>query len=643
MRFDDEGIFWVPELYKSAKGKARAEKGVPQPRNIPPIPDTGWRPRALFPDLSAARAIAVDTETFDPDLRTLGPGARRDGFIVGVSIAADDFCAYYPVAHSFNAHENLDPVPVFAWLREQLGRPHQAKVGANLLYDLDFLDAAGIAVAGPLYDTLYADPLIYEYESSYSLESVAQRRLGENKDTSLLYQWCAEAYGGEVNADQRANIWRAPPSLVGPYAEQDARLPLRTLREQWRILQERGMVPILEMECRLIPLLLQMRKHGCRINLARRQEIDDELTLKIDALQQELGLNVYVPTQIQALCDEHGIEYPFTKTGKPSFTKGWLKKHAHPKLRSVSQLRGFYKLRDTFLRGSMLASQREGRVHCEFHPLRSDDYGTVSGRFSASHPNLQQIPARDPYWGPRLRSCFIPEPEHIWMKIDLSQIEFRLGVHYAVGDKAEEVREEYRRNLATDFYNLAVSYTGLERFDAKTLSLGSLYGMGLPKFAKTIDKSTDAAREVFNQYHERLPFLRATYQAAAREAKEHGFVRTVGGRVCNLTEGFEHKALNRRLQGSCADWIKKSMLDAYEAGLFDVLELLLTVHDELDCSVPRNAQGVEAARELHHIMTTAYTLNIPVLAGIDLGPSWGEGVECTAEEVQRIVLGESPL
>lgn len=629
MRFDEGGMFWEPFRYVAAK-KERADPKERAPRIPPPIPETGWKARAEFPSLASARLIALDTETYDPDLREKGPGVRRDGYLVGVSVATDDgFKRYYPFAHSVRPEENLDRDQVLAWLRDELARPHQPKVGANILYDLDYLAAAGVRVAGKLFDVQYAGPLIYEYHRSYSLEALADRHLGEHKETSLLYKWLADAYGGKPEAEQRANIWRAPPSLVGPYAEADAELPLRIWRKQVQELramasQEMDLFPILEMECSLIPILLGLRQRGVRISIPRCQQLDDELTAKIDTTQSEVGIDVYAAAQIQQMCDAEGIEYPRTEKGAPSFVKKWLESHSHPKLRAVSELRKLHKLRDTFVRGSMIGSQINGRVHCSLHPLRSDDYGTVSGRFSSSDPNLQQIPVRDEYWGPRIRSAFIPDEDLLWGKNDLSQIEFRLGVHYGVGDGVEEVRAAYRADRATDFYNVVVGITGLLRRDAKSIALGTLYGMGPLKFSITTGIDLETSLQMFAQFNERLPFMRATYNRYSREAEMNGYVRTIGGRICHLDEGFEHKALNRKLQGSCADWMKRSMLEAHQRGLFDVLPLYLTVHDELDYGIPRTREGAEAARELHDLMCNAYQLNIPVLAGCDIGPSWGE-------------------
>jgi DNA polymerase I-like protein with 3'-5' exonuclease and polymerase domains len=412
---------------------------------------------------------------------------------------------------------NLDKATVFAWLREQLAGPH-LKVGANILYDLDFLHYEGVKVGGRFYDVLLADPLIYEYHTSYSLEAVASRRLaGAGKETSLLYQWCADAYGGKPNGAQRANIWRAPTSLVGPYAEGDAWLPPAIMKEQIPILRSMDQLEIAKLEMGLIPLLLRLRVQGVRIDLKRCEEIDAMLTGKIDAMYKTLDIqSVYAAADLVKLCDREGITYPKTDLGNPSFVKAWLLAHPHPALKQAAELRKLAKLRDTFIRGHLLGSHVNGRVHCEFHPLRSDSegsgsFGAVSGRFSSSNPNLQQIPARDKYWAPILRSAFLPEEGELWNKDDLSQIEYRLGVHFGKGRGIEEVRRAYITDPKTDFYNLASALTGLDRQDAKSLSLGTLYGMGLDKFAEMIGKPLDEARIIFNTFNRKLPFMRDTY------------------------------------------------------------------------------------------------------------------------------------
>ena len=100
------------------------------------------------------------------------------------------------------------------------------------------------------------------------------------------------------------------------------------------------------------------------------------------------------------------------------------------------------------MRGYVLGMHVNGRLHALFHPLKGDDNGTVSGRFSSSLPNLQNIPARDPVWGPKLRALFLPEDGEVWVRHDWSQIEYRFLAHYARGPSGKVQRLKLLDTLA---------------------------------------------------------------------------------------------------------------------------------------------------------------------------------------------------
>src|SRR5215469_15690696 len=126
--------------------------------------------KAQFPSLAGHGAIAIDAETNDSDLRKRGPGAHRGGYIAGISIGTDaGFRVYYPIAHE-NDEDNLPREKVLAWLRQQLALP-VPKLGAHLLYDLIFLDAAEVKSCGPYWDIQNAEPLIDENRRVYNLDS----------------------------------------------------------------------------------------------------------------------------------------------------------------------------------------------------------------------------------------------------------------------------------------------------------------------------------------------------------------------------------------------------------------------------------------------------------------------------------------
>ena len=169
-----------------------------------------------FPSLAGMGAIAFDVETFDPQLKERGPGAHRDGYIVGIAVGTEaGYRNYYPIAHE--AGQSLPEENVLSWLRRELNKD-VAKIGANLIYDLAFLSAAGVDVRGPFYDVQVAEPLLDENRFTYSLESLAQKYLGEHKVEQTLSDWMIQAFGKK---DKDA-IWKAPSDIVAPYAIGDA-------------------------------------------------------------------------------------------------------------------------------------------------------------------------------------------------------------------------------------------------------------------------------------------------------------------------------------------------------------------------------------------------------------------------------------
>lgn len=660
MRDDAVGLFWDETPAHGVGARERAA------RPMPPIPDVLWTPPREFPNLSAARVLAVDTETKDPALKQHGPGwARGKGHIVGVSIAADnDGKWYFPVRHETESDQNMDPEVVFRYLRSVLGNPKQPKVGANLIYDLGWLGEEGIEVAGELCDVQLAEALLSE-RGDVNLDFLGEKYLGRGKETSILYRWLADWFGGEPTGDQRKHIYRAPPRLVGPYAEEDALMPLQIARAQWKIIDERGLGDVLSIENRLIRLLLAMRRKGVSVDVSRAEELRGTL---IEMQQQEqtkldelvgFHCNVDAAADLAKAFTNVGIKYPVTKTGRPSFTRTWLEHIDHRLAESVREIRRVSKLRGTFVESYILNSHIDGKVYGQFHSLRGDDNGTRSGRLSSSTPNLQNVPSRDKVLAPLVRGMFIPDVGHKqWRRFDYSQIEYRFLVHFAVGPGSIEAQERYHDNPDTDYHEYVIQLIKemtrftLDRKPAKNINFGLIYGMGIPKLLRTLGLSEHDGEKLFSAYHKALPYVKTTMEATAEEAKRLGYITTVYGRRSyfdlyeparfsrekvmplpyelalrkygNVKRAGIHKALNRRLQGSAADMMKVAMVECWEAGVFDDDACgvpRVTVHDELGFSDPGGREAAFA--ECKRILETALPLNIPVTVDEEVGPDWG--------------------
>jgi DNA polymerase I-like protein with 3'-5' exonuclease and polymerase domains len=630
-RFDNVGLWW--EDFP----KVKTEKNERAIRFVEP-PKTGWTPPREFPNLYGAKVIGLDTETKDLQLLDRGPGAVRGAaHVVGVSVATEDRAWYFPVRHEYEREKdlNLDPDKVFGWLGDLLGNlPAIPVVGANLLYDLECLRAEGISgAAGELFDIQLAEPLLDETARSYSLEALARKYLDRGKETSGLYEWSAATFGGKADGEQRKNIWRSPPSLVGPYAEADALLPLQILAKQRPLLKDEELTNLFRLECALIPLLLDMRFRGVRIDLEKAEQVAKWLRAQAAEAQEQLkGIDVWSGDSLAAAFRREGLEHPLTEAGNPSFTRLFLESLNHPLAQNVLKVRTYEKAANPFVESYSLGDHHRGRVHCQFHPLRSDEYGTVSGRFSSSNPNLQNIPSRDKVLGPLLRSLFIPEEGCKWKRADYSQIEYRMLAHYAVGPGSDEIRARYHRDPTTDYHastvDIVQGQTGitLERKPAKNLNFGLVYGMGRDKVVRSLDLSEDLGNRLYDAYFEAMPFVKRTYKSAERLAKRRGYIKTILGRRRRFgPDDSTHKALNACLQGSAADVIKKAMAECYAAGVFDCTGIPhLTVHDELDWSDDGSKEAQEAFAEAERIMASCVPVRVPLLVDMSSGAHWGD-------------------
>ena len=614
--------------------------------------DPDWNIPTEFPDLTQYKTIAVDLETRDPNIQTLGPGwARDDGNIVGIAVAAGDYQGYFPIRHQ-NGH-NLDPTMTMKWLKKQMATPNIDKVMHNATYDAGWLRAEGVKVEGRIIDTMVAAPLVDENRFSYSLNNLGRDYIDMRKDERML-----RAAAKDWGIDPKADMWKLPPKFVGAYAEQDAVMTLKLWERLGIEISSQDLNHIFELETSLIPLMVDMRERGVRVDLDKADVVREELRAKVKELKKEIkrktGVEIepWAGASVLQVFEALNLEYPTTEAGAPSFTKQYLNNHPHEVCQMIVKLREFDKADSTFI-DSILRHEKNGRIHTEFHQLRSDDGGTVTGRFSSSNPNLQQIPARDPDIKRMIRGLFIPEEGQKWGSFDYSSQEPRLLVHFAASmpdsmrhPVVDTIVEEYHKG-DVDLHQMVADLANIKRKEAKTVNLGIMYGMGVGKLAAQLDISTDEAKNLIEQHRTNVPFVKQLASIASQRAEEQGQIRTLLGRKCrfhlwepktfgynkpypleeakkedgninNLKRAFTYKALNKLIQGSAADQTKKAMADCYKEGLIP----LLTVHDELCFSV----EGDDQAHNIKHIMENGLSdvLKVPSKVDDELGDNWGE-------------------
>ena len=489
------------------------------------VPD--WNIPPEFPDLTKYPQIAIDLETCDPNLMTMGPGwARKDGFIVGIAVAAGDNAWYFPIRHE-NGH-NMDPKMTLKWLRKQMATPHIDKLMHNATYDAGWLLAEGVEVQGRIIDTMVAAPLVDENRFSYSLNNLGRDYIDMRKDEKML-----RAAAKDWGIDPKADMWRLPPSYVGAYAEQDAFMTMKLWDRLKTEITSQELTHIFDLETSLIPLMVQMRANGVRVDIDKADIAKKGLQEKVAELKADIkhktgvAIEPWAADSVRQVFEALNLSYPKTDAGAASFTKQYLNAHPHEVCQQIVKLREFDKADSTFI-DSILRHSHKGRIHTEFHQLRSDDGGTVTGRFSSSNPNLQQIPARDPDIKKLIRGLFIPEEGQMWGSFDYSSQEPRLLVHFAASmpdnmrsPVVDTIVEEYHKG-DVDLHQMVADIAGITRKQAKVVNLGIMYGMGVGKLAAQLGVSNEEAKSIIEEHRDKVPFVKQLATArkfAGREAR----------------------------------------------------------------------------------------------------------------------------
>jgi DNA polymerase I-like protein with 3'-5' exonuclease and polymerase domains len=603
-----------------------------------------------YPDLKGYKYIAIDLETKDPDLKSRGSGSIiGNGNIVGIAVAVEGWSAYYPIAHEGGG--NLEKEKVIDWIKEVCALPN-VKIFHNGMYDVCWLRAAGIKINGHIVDTMVMASLIDENRLSYTLNSISYEFLGEVKDEKALIE-AAQSWG----IDPKSEMYKLPAMYVGNYAEKDAKLTLELFKVLSREIQKQNLQNIFDLETQLFPCLIDMKFKGVRVDIDRAHKLkqqlikqENELLLKV---KQETGIEpqIWAARSIAEIFGKLELHYERTeKSLTPSFTKNFLQEHKHPIVQMIAKAREINKAHTTFI-DTILKFTHKGRIHADINPIRSDQGGTVTGRFSYANPNLQQIPARNKELGPMIRSLFIPEEGHKWGCFDYSQQEPRLVVHYAAttepicfDESVTKIVNEFKNNQA-DFHKTVADMAGISRTQAKTINLGLFYGMGKAKLQAELGLNTKAEAELlFNQYHDNVPFVKELMNKTSQFAQTSGSIGTLLGRRCRFNKwepatfgmhtpmtfeeaertygrgrirrAMTYKALNKLIQGSAADMTKKAMLDLYNEGIIPHIQ----IHDELDISVIDDNQ----AKKIVEIMESAVTLAIPNKVDYESGETWGD-------------------
>lgn len=283
---------------------------------------------------------------------------------------------------------------------------------------------------------------------------------------------------------------------------------------------------------------------------------------------------------------------PLTDGGKPSFASDALEFIDHPAARCVEKIRYYEKRLSSFWSSFMYYSDSFGVLHPKLNQA-----GTVSGRFSSSNPNMQNLSRDEDGTDFPIRRAFVPRPLHKFYTIDYSQLEYRLLVNYA-----RETSLIDAINAGEDVHTATARMLGISRYHAKTVNFALLYGSGIEKLSHMLKIPVSEAKDIKALYFSRLPNIKRFIKNVQYKAETRGYVYNMFGRkvYCSKYE-YSYKMVNHLIQGAGADLVKHAMVRVHKEV---TTSMRLQVHDELVLELRDNeAHLVDQVKE---IMETTY-------------------------------------
>ncbi|MCA9866539.1 MAG: DNA polymerase I [Anaerolineales bacterium] len=603
--------------------------------------------------LEAAEWISFDLET--DSLERLSAG------IVGICLAVRPPTAYYiPVGHlSGAAQANSGQMNLFAGtaelaagqlpiervleaIRPAMTDPNIPKVAHNAKFDCMILERYGIAVSPVRFDTMIAEWLTDPATKHKGLKDLARHRLGAEMTEilDLIGRGKAQVTFAEV-----------PIDVAAPYGAADADMTLRLVPLLQQELREKGLLELLDMEMKLLPVIADMERAGVRIDVDFFHHMSHDMSaalLKLEETIYEIAGEPFNINSTQQLSDilfkklnlpREGLKKIASGHYSTAFNvlEGLKASDTTGIIDAIIEYRELGKLKGTYVDAlPQMINPATGRIHTSFSQT-----GAITGRLASSNPNLQNIPIRSEL-GQRLRRGFITEPGWSFLSVDYSQVELRILAHITQDETLlRTFREDKDIHAATAaaIYDIPIeNVTKNQRRFAKTINFGLIYGMGAFRLARETGLTLGEAEDYMIKYFGQFPGIDRYLEETRRKARTDGYVETLLGRRRyfpvfkstmsgsnrQATQRAEREAVNHPIQGTAADIIKLAMIRLHdELKARYRARLLLQVHDELLLEAP--LEELADVRELViDVMSNAFKLDVPLKVEAETGANWLE-------------------
>ena len=531
---------------------------------------------SFLSEAASVEYLDVDVETDGGDFR-VGQG-HITGMSLGYKKGIDIHAMYFPLFHEYG--ENVPPYIELA-LHALFEKFEGYLVFHNAKFDIPVLQATGFHVdIHRHYCTMLMAHLLCEHTPrTKSLEACCKYYVND------------ESFHEKKKSPQFAAIektlgWGAiPAELMAEYGEQDARMGIKLFFTLLPKFRKEGLDTYWQQKMNTTKMLITMERRGVAVDT---DKIEHNLSVGyavMDEIAEELGVNPSSPKGLkELLLDRLGLPVVrLTGTGKPSFDAKAMEEYevilatrGTHEANLILEFRGWQKSLSTFYEKYKELMADDGRVHAHYHMHR-----TVTGRFSCSKPNLQQIPkSAKKGWQRDLRTCFIAKPGFTLVSFDYSQLELRIGAAYAKEESLIEVFADDTRDVFTEMSQAL----NMSRPDTKTLVYSTQYGGGVKRISDVFGVSSARAQQLRTNYFTTYPGFKKISDLAAHKAKSAGYVKLWTGRRRHFEwpSSEARKAFNSICQGGAADIVENAMWRAFtKYDNEETCRLLMQVHDEL--------------------------------------------------------------
>ena len=598
----------------------------------------GWNPDTP-PSLDGVEVVYLDCES-------TGVEWQKKDRPVGWAVKPKGGPArYLPFGHRGGG--NLDEATVKRWAERELRG--KKIVNLNTKFDAHLSRVWGVDLVAQgctLHDIAHAEALLDDWCRGFSLEAIAQRRLGE----------------GKIDVGPKSEIAELPAWDIAPYACRDVELPERIDDIQRPLLVAQDLMRVMGLEDDVLAVTVEMEHNGVPLDEALLDRWIGQSERALDGMLWTLAktvgfsVNPDKTDDLVRLFKVCGVDNPHrTPAGAPSFTAEFMRSIENPAIAMAYRAGKLIDLRNKFLL-SYAKLIHNGSLWPTMHQLMTGDGGTVSGRYSMVRPNGQQVMTPEKQerdYGaflvaPGVEETFIIKKlfrEHDgapWFCADQEQVEFRIFGHYS---EAVKVLDAYAKDPHADFHMVVTEMiqtkiAGFPRKQAKNANFARLYGSGVLKFAAMCGMDPSDAEEVLETYDREFPEAKKLLRKAMKVADERGYVRTLMGRRCRFPFkdgtfgdskdrkfGFQrqrqrtHKALNAIIQGSAADLNKRCLVELHKERARLGLTMRLTVHDEVNGRL-EDAAMAPAALDVLNVQYVP--LKVPILWSGQTGATWAD-------------------